>query len=32
MSAFFQTWLFWAAPILGAFLAGVAYPQIAEDK
>ncbi len=32
MSAFFQTWLFWAAPILGAFLAGVAYPQIADDK
>lgn len=28
-----QLWLFWAAPLVGAFLAGVAYPQIAsEDK
>jgi aquaporin Z len=27
-----QVWLFWLAPILGAFLAGVAYPQIANDK
>jgi aquaporin Z len=32
MSAVGQVWLFWAAPILGAFLAGVAYPQIADDK
>jgi aquaporin Z len=32
MSAMGQVWLFWFAPILGAFLAGVVYPQIAEDK
>ena len=31
MWAVTQLWLFWVAPILGAFLAGVAYPQIAED-
>jgi aquaporin Z len=28
-----QLWLFWVAPILGAFLAGIAYPILAsEDK
>ncbi len=26
-----QVWLFWVAPILGAFLAGIAYPIVAED-
>lgn len=26
-----QVWLFWVAPILGAFLAGIAYPLVAED-
>jgi aquaporin Z len=31
-SAITQVWLFWVAPIIGAFLAGVVYPQIAEDK
>jgi len=32
MAAIGQVWLFWLAPILGAFLAGVVYPQIADDK
>lgn len=27
-----QLWLFWAAPILGAVIAGVLYPVIAEDR
>jgi aquaporin Z len=27
-----QLWLFWVAPIIGAALAGMAYPMIAEDK
>ena len=27
-----QLWLFWAAPLVGAALAGVAYPLIAPDK
>lgn len=31
MWAVTQLWLFWVAPILGAFLAGVAYPQISDD-
>lgn len=31
MWAVTQLWLFWVAPILGAFLAGVAYPQIADE-
>jgi len=31
MWAVMQLWLFWGAPILGAFLAGVAYPQIADE-
>jgi len=26
-----QLWLFWVAPIIGAALAGIAYPLIAED-
>jgi aquaporin Z len=26
-----QLWLFWVAPIIGAALAGIAYPMIAED-
>jgi aquaporin Z len=26
-----QVWLFWVAPILGAFLAGIAYPIVAEN-
>lgn len=32
MAAIGQVWLFWLAPILGAFLAGVVYPQIADEK
>jgi len=32
MTAIGQVWLFWLAPILGAFLAGVVYPQISSDK
>lgn len=27
-----QLWLFWVAPILGAIIAGVVYPLVAEDK
>jgi len=27
-----QLWLFWVAPIIGAALAGVVYPLVAEDK
>jgi aquaporin Z len=27
-----QLWLFWVAPIVGAALAGVAYPMLAEDS
>ncbi|MBM4256571.1 MAG: aquaporin Z [Deltaproteobacteria bacterium] len=27
-----QLWLFWVAPILGAVLAGIVYPLVAEEK
>jgi aquaporin Z len=27
-----QLWLFWVAPIIGAAVAGIAYPMIAEDQ
>ena len=27
-----QLWLFWLAPLVGAWLAGVAYPAVAEQK
>ena len=27
-----QLWLFWVAPILGAMLAGIVYPLLAEEK
>lgn len=27
-----QLWLFWVAPIIGAAIAGIIYPQICEDK
>jgi aquaporin Z len=27
-----QLWLFWVAPILGAVIAGVLYPVIAESR
>jgi aquaporin Z len=26
-----QLWLFWVAPIVGAALAGIAYPMLAEE-
>lgn len=32
MTAISQVWLFWVAPIIGAFLAGVVYPQISDEK
>lgn len=27
-----QLWLFWLAPILGAVIAGVLYPALAENR
>jgi aquaporin Z len=26
-----QVWLFWVAPLLGAAIAGLAYPQISQE-
>ena len=31
-SALSQLWLFWIAPVIGAAIAGVLYPAIAEEK